>query len=109
MMLASQYNIPHVSDNYIDIIGKVDAAIVALPHSLHAPVSIALLRQGIHVLVEKPMALNQEECNAMISAAKEGKSILAVGLIRRFLHSAQWVKAILNIGLLGKIEMFVFS
>ena len=108
MMLASQYNIPHVSDNYIDIIGKVDAAIVALPHSLHAPVSIALLRQGIHVLVEKPMALNQEECNAMISAAKEGKSILAVGLIRRFLHSAQWVKAILNIGLLGKIEMFDF-
>ena len=108
MILASQYNVPYVSDNYMDIIGKVDAAIVALPHSLHAPVSIALLRQGIHVLVEKPMALNKEECNAMISAAEEGKSILAVGLMRRFLHSAQWVKAILDIGLLGKIETFDF-
>jgi predicted dehydrogenase/nucleoside-diphosphate-sugar epimerase len=107
-MLASQYNVPYISDNYTDIIGKVDAAIIALPHSLHAPVSIVLLRQGIHVLVEKPMALNQEECKAMISAAEEGNSILAVGLIRRFLYSARWVKAILDNNLLGEIKTFDF-
>lgn len=107
--LAYQYNVPYISENYIDACEKAEAAIIALPHCFHAPVSIQLLRRGIHVLVEKPMALSQEECNAMISAAEEGGAILAVGLIRRFLYSARWVKAVLEANLLGKIESFDFS
>lgn len=107
--LARQYNVPFVSETYTDVYGIADAAIIALPHHLHASVSIELLRKGIHVLVEKPMALTYKECEAMISAAKEGGAVLAVGLMRRFLHAARWVKAVIDSGLIGKIESFDFQ
>lgn len=106
--LAHSFGVPHVGDDYRAYIGDIDAAIVALPHYLHAPVSVDLLRQGIHVLVEKPMALTAAECTEMIHAAKHGNAVLAVGLVRRFFTATQWVKAALDAGLLGPIESFDF-
>lgn len=104
--LAEQYNVEYAVDDYRAIHGRVDAAIVALPHYLHAPVSIDLLRQGMHVLVEKPMALNAAECNDMIKAAEDASRTLAVGLVRRFSPANLYVKQILDAGLLGRIERF---
>lgn len=104
--LARQYNVPHVAEDYRQVWDKADAAIVALPHNLHAPVSIDLLTHGIHVLVEKPMALSAAECDAMIQAAEQGQAILAVGLIRRFRWAPQFTKAILDTDLLGPVESF---
>src|ERR1041384_3242084 len=54
------------SPDYRDVIGHTDAAIVALPHSLHGPVCSDLLAHGIHVLVEKPMAMSTGECDQMM-------------------------------------------
>lgn len=79
--LARQYKVPHVAEDYTQIWDKADAAIVALPHYLHAPVSIELLRAGCHVLVEKPMALSSGECDQMLEAARAGNAVLAVGLM----------------------------
>jgi predicted dehydrogenase len=104
--LARQFHIPHVSDDYREVFGKADAAIVALPHYLHAPVSIDLLKQGIHVLVEKPMALNLAECDAMIEAAKQNNAILAVGVVRRFLSYYTFGKTLMDSGFLGRISSF---
>lgn len=104
--LAARYNVPHVAEDYRMVAGEFDAAIVALPHYLHAPVSIDLLKQGIHVLVEKPMALAAAECDAMLNAAEQGRVVLAVGLMRRFQWSARLAKSILDSGLLGAIESF---
>lgn len=104
--LARQYHVPHVAEDCTQVWDKVDAAIVALPHYLHAPVSIDLLERGLHVLVEKPMAISTTECDAMIRAAEQNEAVLAVGLTRRFLWSAQFTKAILDVGLLGTIESF---
>ncbi len=107
--LADAFNTPHISDDYRSRVGDFDAAIVASPHHLHAPVCIDLLRRGIHVLVEKPMALTTGECDAMIAAAEESGAILAVGLMRRFRQDFQWVKAALDAGVLGQIESFDFQ
>jgi predicted dehydrogenase/nucleoside-diphosphate-sugar epimerase len=104
--LAQQFNIPEVADDYTRSFDKVDAVIVALPHYLHAPVSIEFLKRGIHVLVEKPMALNVAECDAMIDAAHQGKATLAVGLWRRFLPSYQFVKTMIDAGFLGAVVSF---
>lgn len=104
--LADKYGVPTVVDDYRAITGKVDAAIVALPNYLHAPVTIELLRQGIHVLVEKPMALRAGECDEMIETASNSGAVLAVGLDCRFFASSQFVKQALGNGLLGHIISF---
>src|SRR3954468_1372951 len=104
--LAARFGVPETATDIRSLPGRVDAAIVALPNSLHAPVSIDLLRQGIHVLVEKPMALNVGECDAMIAAAEAGRAVLAVGLEFRFFDSSLFVRNLLRDGLLGKIQRF---
>jgi predicted dehydrogenase len=104
--LAERFGVPATATDYRELPGRVDAAIVALPNSLHAPVSIDLLQRGVHVLVEKPMALNVRECDEMIAAAEAGRAVLAVGLDFRFFDSSLFVRNLLRDGLLGEIRRF---
>ncbi len=109
--LARRFDIPHaVGDiaNLPDSAG-VEAALVAVPHALHAPLTIALLHRGLHVLVEKPMALTTDQCDAMIAAARDAKRTLAVGLVRRFMRSTRLTKSLLEAGILGEIESFAID
>jgi len=64
--------------------GQVDAASVAVPTAQHAKIGCALLRQGIDVLVEKPMATSIAEADELIAAAAESKRVLQVGHLERF-------------------------
>jgi predicted dehydrogenase len=107
--LATSSGIPHAVADYKDVIGLADAAIVALPHHLYAQVSEDLLKAGVRVLVEKPMALTTAECDRMIAAAEDGGAALAVGLARRFQSSGRYAKELIDSGLLGEIESFDFS
>ena len=106
--LAKRFNIPKVTSDYREVVGQADAALVALPNYLHAPVTIDLLRQGLHVLVEKPMAMTPHECDEMIAAAEAERACLSVGLVRRFYEASRYVKQIVEGGLLGEIREFDF-
>ena len=94
--------------DYKAIIGRADAAVLALPHSLHEPVSTELLRNGVHVLVEKPMAMSSQECDSMIDAAEQSGAVLAVGLMRRFIHAGRFAKWALTNNIIGQLESFDF-
>src|SRR5580700_612737 len=63
---------------------RVDAVDICLPTSLHAPVAVAALRMGKHVLVEKPMALHAESCEGMLAAARSADRVLMVAQVLRF-------------------------
>ena len=104
--LANAHNPRFTASDHRDIVGKVDAAIVAVPNHLHARVTLDLLDKGIHVLVEKPMALRTTDCDAMIEAATAADVVLAVGQMRRFIGAAQFVKNALDSNLLGDISRF---
>ena len=65
------------------LIGSVDAAVIAAPTATHGLLAIPLLNAGIHCLVEKPLAGSEDECRALIAAAKD-RAILQVGHIERF-------------------------
>ena len=104
--LADLYAVPNVTDDYRKIIDKVDVAIITLPHHLHAPVAIDLLQHGIHILVEKPMAMNASDCDEMIKEACNAKVTLAVGMVCRFYRSSQFIKQLIQKGLLGNIKSF---
>jgi predicted dehydrogenase len=62
----------------------VDVVLVAMPHHLHAPVTIAALQAGKHVMVEKPMAPTLDECVAMARAAVAADRKLMVAHVMRF-------------------------
>jgi len=82
----------------------IDAAIVATPNAIHATVALQLLDAGVHVLVEKPMAVTGAECDAMIAAARASGACLAVGQMYRFNPAYRWVKALVASGALGDIR-----
>jgi len=70
--------------DYREVIGQVDAAVVAVPTNAHAEVGCALLDAGIDVMVEKPIAPTVEEANRLIAAADSKGRILQVGHLERF-------------------------
>ena len=104
--LAQKYNVPTVLDDFRDVVGRVDAALVVLPNYLHGLVTVELLRRGIHVLVEKPMALNTKQCDEMLEAARSKDTTLAIGLDFRFPHTSQLAQRILHDGVLGPLIDF---
>jgi predicted dehydrogenase len=66
------------------LVGKIDAAIIAVPTAAHITTARPLLRAGIACLVEKPLAGSEAECRALITAATQGGAVLQVGHIERF-------------------------
>ena len=67
-----------------DLVGLVDAAVVAAPTGLHAAVSLPLLAAGIDLLVEKPLAASVEDARAIVIAARRHGRTVAVGHVERF-------------------------
>ena len=72
--------------------GGVDALVVSTPNYLHAPQTIAALNAGIHVMVEKPMALNAAEAQQMNAAADQSGALLMVAHCWRFDPDVLWLK-----------------
>jgi predicted dehydrogenase len=64
--------------------GRVDAVSLAVPTAQHAHIGAMLLRRGIDVLVEKPIAASLPEADELIAAAQGSKRILQVGHLERF-------------------------
>ena len=76
--------------------GRVDAASVAVPTIAHAEVGCALMELGIDVLVEKPMAKDLVDADALLAAAKKYARILQVGHVERFNPAVLAVEPIIN-------------
>lgn len=85
---------------------NIDAVSVCLPNYLHAPVSIAALNAGAHVLCEKPMATSREEAEQMIEAAERNNKKLMIGHNQRFVSSHQKARKLIEQGEIGKIYSF---
>tara|TARA_B100000212_G_C27329261_1_gene513801 strand:+ start:320 stop:1213 length:894 start_codon:yes stop_codon:yes gene_type:complete len=104
--LSSQFMIGEPVSEIQSITGKVDAAIIALPHKLHHPVTVELLKKGLHVLVEKPMALTFAGTKDMINTAHEAGKLLAIGHFWRYQPEFKLVKRVIDEEWLGKVISF---
>jgi UDP-N-acetylglucosamine 3-dehydrogenase len=62
----------------------ITAAVIAVPTAAHAGVAGALLKRGVHCLVEKPFAATEAECRALIETAAINRAVLQVGHVERF-------------------------
>lgn len=83
--------------------GGVDALVISTPNYLHAPQAIAALRAGVHVMVEKPMAINAVEARAMLDASRESGALLMVAHCWRFDDEVLWLKHAIAGDRLGRI------
>ncbi len=109
--LADEYGLQDAKffTDYRDMIaqtGVVDAVDIMTPDYLHAPITIDCAEAGLHILCEKPMALNTAEASRMYDAVKRAGVIAMVGLGYRFNPAVLIVRRFINEGRIGKISHF---
>ncbi len=97
--ISRQYG--SISDALRD--GNLDALIISTPNYLHAPQAIEALEAGVHVMVEKPMAMNAREAEAMLTASRTGAALLMVAHCWRFDPEVRWLRHQVASGRLGRI------
>ncbi|MEZ4616562.1 MAG: Gfo/Idh/MocA family oxidoreductase [Caldilineaceae bacterium] len=81
-----------------------DITIILTPHPFHAAIAIDALNAGSHVLVEKPMAVQVAEADAMIAAAKQNNRLIAVNFQQRFRPEVEAARQLIENGQLGEIQ-----
>lgn len=83
----------------------VDAVVIVTPTRLHLPIAIAAAEHGKHILCEKPMAMNEDECRQMAAAADSARVKLQIGFMRRFDSSYVEAKRVVDSGAIGDVVM----
>ena len=103
--LAATFGITRQYAQVSDLLeeGRVDALIICTPNYLHAGQAMEALSAGVHVMVEKPMAMNAEEAEAMLAASQQFDALLMVAHCWRFEPEIVWLRAQVAAGRLGKI------
>jgi len=99
-----------VATDFREVIGKVDAAIVAVPTVHHAQVGCPLLDAGIDLLVEKPIAPSLDEAQQLVDAAERNQRILQVGHLERYNPAVMELERLATVPLFFEIHrMSVFT
>src|SRR5690606_32704925 len=82
---------------------EIDAVSVALPNAMHAPVAIAAMEAGKHVLCEKPMAMSVREAEEMAEVARRTGRTFMMHFNFRFTDEVRWLQRYIAGGNLGRI------
>jgi predicted dehydrogenase len=113
--LAKKYNVPNTYsyEEYDECLnsGDVDAVYIALPNHMHREYTVRAANAGIHVLCEKPMAVTEKECEAMIQAAERNNVKLMIAYRLHFEEANMKAVEVVNSGKIGEPRLFnsVFS
>jgi predicted dehydrogenase len=87
--------------DYRELLGAVDAVVVAVPTEIHCAIALPFLERGIATLVEKPLSRSIGDAEAMLDAARRGDAVLAVG------HTERYNPAVAAIGPLVTAPRFI--
>jgi predicted dehydrogenase/nucleoside-diphosphate-sugar epimerase len=108
--IAERYGIPVAVDDAAKLqAGTVHAAVIATPPFHHHPCSIALMRQGIHVFVEKPMAVDLPQAREMVEVSEQQGVVLSVGLYKRLLPVTRLLRRLISEREYGQPRRFSFE
>ena len=106
---AEHFGVPAYTDYRAMIAGtQLDAVLVATPHYDHTPISIDCLSRGIHVLVEKPIAVHINDALKMIAAYEQAREtnptlVFSIMFMQRTYGFWQKIKAMIDAGELGRL------
>ncbi len=102
---AKKYNIKEVTTDALSLATRedIDAVLISTPNKFHAPYAIEFMNNGKDIFVEKPMAMNPAEGQAVMEAAQKNNKIVLVGHMWRFDEEVRFIKKVVDSGKLGKI------
>lgn len=106
--LAKKYHLEHVYsyDQYDRALSQVDAVYLALPNHLHREYAVRAAQARVHVLCEKPMAVTEDDCQAMIDAADENGVKLMIAYRLHFEAGNLEAIRLAKSGKLGDVRIF---
>jgi len=99
----SFHTVSYVDYRQLLDVEKPDAVVVAVPTAMHCEVVLHALQQGVHVLVEKPIASTEDEAREMLAAAESQGVVLTVGHIERYNPAILELHKRLRRGDLGRV------
>lgn len=96
---------PKIYDDYRKMLRdeKLDAVDICTPNLLHKQPAIDAMKAGVHVMVEKPIAMNAKEARAMCETSRQTGCKLMVAQCQRFRSDVQLLKKMIDAGELGDI------
>jgi predicted dehydrogenase len=83
----------------------VDVLHVATPNHLHTPLAVAALEAGVHVVLEKPVALHREEAASLVAAAQGRDLVVAVPFVYRFYPTIRHARELVRAGEVGDVRL----
>lgn len=106
--LARRHGIaPRLAADVSEVIGDVDAAVIATPNDTHAAIAAKCIDAGIPVLIEKPLASNASEGRAILDLASKRDVLVAPGYVTRFRPNLRLLKSLLDRRYFGRVRRFV--
>ncbi len=104
--MAEKFGMRHMLRSHTRALREqaVDGVIVATPHHLHYPIAMDYLKQGVHVLCEKPLTIVPQEARDMVAQASASGVTLSGNYTQRVFPSSRKIKELLNSGALGKLR-----
>ncbi len=96
---------PAMYTDHRELLGhsRINAVLISALHNLHAPMAVEALDAGCDVMVEKPMAMNAAECEAMNAAAASNSRILMVAEQHRYFELNRKIRELVQAGEIGKV------
>ncbi|KAI8500247.1 hypothetical protein Bbelb_218130 [Branchiostoma belcheri] len=107
-LLQHLYNIPaeNVFTDWQEAAGRekfADCVVIATPDQLHKGPAVAFADRGYHILLEKPMAVTEEDCREIVSACERNNVILSVCHVLRYYPPVQKIKELIDSGAIGDV------
>jgi predicted dehydrogenase len=103
--LGQRFQIDDAFDDIEELLGyeQLDAVVICTPNHLHEPHILAALSANVHVLVERPMAMNFASAQRILRAAERRDRVLMVGMNHRYRSDVQIIRSFVQNGELGEI------
>jgi len=103
--MKSRYQVPAFSDSKTLIkSGTCDAVLIATPHYDHTSIGIGALKNGLHVMVEKPISVHKADATRLIAAHKSSNQVFAAMFNQRTNPAYQAIRELLLSGKLGEVR-----
>ena len=110
-LVAAEHGIPAAYTDFEEMLDqeKPDLVSIATPTSLHCSMALAAIERGIHVLCEKPFAMNTAEARLMVEAATRARVVAMVDFEFRYLSARTYLADLLHQNYVGRIRMVEFT